>query len=141
MARILSVALALAVGLACASNPTGPEAAPDLDYDGLVDALRRSDVQVTAAGSISQPILSVPGRIIVVSAENVQVFEYPDAAAAQADGRRVSPDGGMVGTTLITWIAPPHFFVRGRVLALYVGSAAPVISALSAVMGPQIAGR
>lgn len=140
MARILPVALAVAVGLACASSPTGPETGVELDFDGLVAALRRSGVQVTAAGSISQPFLGVPGRIIVVSGENVQVFEYPDAAAAQADGHRVSPDGGSVGTTLITWVAPPQFYLRGRVLALYVGSSAPVVTALTAVMGPQIAG-
>ena len=140
--RVLALAVlaALAAGAqACSSNPTGSTAG--LDFDRLSEALRAAGATVRTGGTVQQPFLSVPGRILVVNGEDVQVFEYGDASAAQSEAARVSSDGGSVGTTLITWVAPPHFFRRDRVIALYVGSNASVLSALSSSLGPQFAGR
>jgi hypothetical protein len=41
---------------------------------------------------------------------------------------------------MITWIEPPHFFRKERVLVLYIGSDATVLKALHDVLGPQFAG-
>jgi hypothetical protein len=65
----------------------------------------------------------------------VQVFEYQDADAVQADAELVSPDGSSVGTSMVTWIDTPHFYRKGK---LIVGSEG-VISMLEAVMGSQFA--
>jgi hypothetical protein len=141
MARTLALVLGVAVGLACSSSPTGQEPGGLLDYDGLLAGLRRGGAAVSEGGPITQPFFATPGRSIVVAGDPVQVFEFPDAAEARANARRVSPDGDRVGTSSVFWVAPPHFFVRGRVLALSVGGSAPVLTRLSAVMGPQFAGR
>jgi hypothetical protein len=42
---------------------------------------------------------------------------------------------------IVDWVAPPHFFLKGRVLVLYVGSDPAVLAALRAVLGAQVAGR
>ena len=79
--------------------------------------------------------------MIPVAGESVQVFEYPMQRLHRPTAAGVSPDGGSVGTTLSAWVGPPHFFVRGRVMALYVGTSTPVLTGLSGAMGAQIAGR
>jgi len=79
--------------------------------------------------------------MIKVRGEDVQVFEYSDAMAAEAQTALVSPSGSAVGTTKIHWVGPPHFFKKGRLIVLYVGDNGKVLKALEAVLGRQFAGR
>ena len=44
-------------------------------------------------------------------------------------------------TTMISWIAPPHFYQVGRLIVFYIGSDQPTLDLLTAVLGPQFAGR
>ena len=52
----------------------------------------------------------------------------------------VHPTGSPVGTSMVSWMAPPHIYLKGKVLVIYVGSSGPVIDLLAAIMGPQFAG-
>ena len=139
MNRLLAVSVAVLCG-ACASDVSGPNDA-SFSYRSLVDALKQSATVVETNETVSQPSFKVAGRIVRVEGEDVQVFEYADAAAAQADAQLVSADGGQIGTTSILWVAPPHFHRRGRVIGLYVGSSVRVLDALRAALGAQFAGR
>lgn len=90
---------------------------------------------------ISQPFFSVPGRIMKINVEAVQVFEYGTTAAANANAREVSADGGTIGTSKPSWIASPHFFKSGRLIVLYVGEDQSIIDVLRLALGNQFAGR
>jgi hypothetical protein len=70
----------------------------------------------------------------------VQVFEYPDRAKAEKDAARVSADGMTIGTAKPHWLAPPHFFRRGKLIVLYVGNDEQVLRALQERLGPAFAG-
>ena len=52
-----------------------------------------------------------------------------------------SPRTAASGTVIISWVAPPHFHRRGRVIALYVGRTERVLAALCAALAPQFAGQ
>jgi hypothetical protein len=114
---------------------------PVADYVSLIDNLRASGVAVEPIGPVEQPFLTGSGQVIQISGAEVQVFEYTDPAAAEADAAQLAPDGSSTRTTMMTWVAPPHFFQQGRVIALYVGSDEEVISLLASVLGPQFAGQ
>jgi len=139
----------LSVGAACASGQTSTaplpksssDANPIADTASLLRNLRASGARVEAAGPVEQPFLSVEGRMVTLNGEGVQVFEYPDAAQMEAQAAQISPTGTAVGTSRVHWIAPPHFFKRGRVLVLYVGEDRSVIEALEAALGGQFAGQ
>ena len=135
----LGVSVAVLCG-ACASDVSGPSDG-SVNYRSLVDALKQSVTVAETSETVNQPFFKVQGRIVRVEGEDVQVFEYADAAPAQADAQLVSADGGQIGTTSILWVAPPHFYRRDRVVALYVGSSVRVVDALRAALGPQFAGR
>ena len=89
---------------------------------------------------VTQPFFSVTGQTILVKQESVQVFTHDSPAAARAEADLVDPTGFTIGTTSISWIAPPHFYLRESLLVLYVGGNGPVIDLLEETMGPQFAG-
>ena len=71
----------------------------------------------------------------------MHVFEYADESATEADAALISPDGGSIGTSMVTWVAAPHFYKIGKLIVLYVGNDSAVIKVLESVLGPQFAGR
>lgn len=130
---LVGVVALIALG-ACASTafPT--------DLNSLIDSLEAAGAVVQPAGDISQPFLAASGRVIEVDNADVQVFEYSDTTAANADADMVSADGSSVGATMISWVATPHFYKSGKLIVLYVGDNQAVISILREVLGSQFAG-
>ncbi|MBI4204714.1 MAG: hypothetical protein HY527_06780 [Betaproteobacteria bacterium] len=110
------------------------------DYASLVANLHAAGASVKPGKEVDQPFFSVTGKMIEVHGEDVQVFQYPSAAAADAQAAQISPSGTTVGTTKIHWVGPPHFFKTGSLLVLYVGDTDKVLKALDAALGPQFAG-
>ena len=107
----------------------------------LMVALGKAGEKVELGNSVEQPFFSIKGRILKVNGVDVQVFEYKSAEAMEADAAQVSPDGGSVGTSMVTWMATPHFFKAGRVIVLYVGDDVAVLNSLMSVLGEPFAGR
>jgi hypothetical protein len=128
----------------------GPQShgGPVQDQVSLIDALRSKNVTVDILGTVSQPFLSpqsgtsvrLSGGAVTTPAD-LQLFEYGSASAASADAKQIRPDGSGTATTQISWVAPPHFFLKGRVMVLYVGNDRAVLSLLQSLLGPQFAGR
>lgn len=128
-----------------ANEPANPPASSHggavEDQVSLLDALRATGAEVKIGDSVEQPFFSVKGQIVKVNGADVQVFEYESAEAMEADAGQVAPDGGSIGTSMVTWVEAPHFFKAGRVLVLYVGEDAATIKLLEDTLGVQFAGR
>ncbi len=141
---ILLIGLLLA---ACGSPSPQSHGGPVRDHVSFVDALRSKGLTVKIVGAVNQPFLhpqsgtslQVSGRTLAAPAD-VQSFEYSSNGAAQYDERQITPDGN-TRTAMIDWIAPPHFFARGRLIVIYIGTDAAALGALSEVLGPQVAGK
>ncbi len=130
-----------AYGVGCVSEePPVSRSSPVTDYVSLIDNLRQAGATVEPAGEMTQPFFAVTGNIIVVNGGDVQVFEYADVDTAEAEAELVSPDGSSVGTSMIGWVATPHFYKTDRLIVLYVGDSEAVTDALEAVLGQQFAG-
>ncbi len=117
------------------------QSGPVRDLESLIRSLRANGAAVRRAGRISQPFFSVRGRVITVGGERVHVFQYARAEDAERDAGRVSQTGASVGTSMMSWMAPPHFYKAGRLIVLYVGSDTSTTRALERALGPQFAGR
>lgn len=148
LVSIIAILMLVTYGIGCAGQQ--PPAPPPpvvshggsvTDYVSLIDNLRAAGATVEPAGDISQPFFSVKGNAITVNGENVQAFEYADATAADTEAALISPDGSSVGTSMVSWVAPPHFYKAGKLIVLYVGESQAVIDVLESVLGSQFAGR
>jgi hypothetical protein len=111
------------------------------DYPSLIKSLRALGAGATVVGDVEQPFFSIKGAMIKVHGEDVQVFQYASAAAADDEAAPISRDGMAVGTRKIFWVGQPHFFKQGRLLVLYVGNTDKVLRSLEAVLGQQFAGQ
>ena len=96
---------------------------------------------VDPAGTISQPFFIPQGQLLTVNGKDVQAFEFASEVEAGAIVETVSADGSSVGRSMISRVAPPHFYGDGRLIIVYVGSDSGVIKALKEAMGSQFAGR
>jgi hypothetical protein len=115
------------------------------DYASLIDNLRQAGAVVEPGGEFPPDFLSAKRMIMSVNGSDVTVWEYDDAAAADAEAALISPDGCSLRTntkiTLVDWIAPPHFYKAGKLIVLYVGEGEAVTVVLENVLGPQFAGQ
>jgi hypothetical protein len=144
---LLTMLLLSAASAGCAAQGASGapvDTTPNAEVEELVDlveALQAEGAQVELGDTIQQPFLSVPGQIVKVNGADVQVFEYASTEDMGLEASQVTEDGSPIGTSTITWIAPPHFYRSGRLLVLYVGEDQAVIDLLESVIGPQFAGR
>lgn len=149
LSNVKRLLVLIALVLTACGTAQGPQShgGPVQDQVSLIDALRKT-VTVDISGTISQPFLSPQSGTTVrlsggplTTPADLQLFEYGSASAASADAKQIRSDGSGTATTQISWLAPPHFFLKGRVLVLYVGSDPAVISLLTGILGVQFAGR
>jgi len=138
----------LALLLAACGTGAQSHGGPIQDQVSLIDALRGKNLTVDISGTVSQPFLNPQSGTTVrlsgaalAGPADLQLFEYGSASAASADAKRISPDGSGTATTKISWVDAPHFFLKGRVLVLYLGDDPAVMNILKGVLGPQVAGR
>jgi len=111
------------------------------DLNDLIQTLRANGASVERNDEITQPFFSVKGKTITVNGEKVQVFEYANGKAAEKDARRVDRTGSSTGNSMVSWVGPPHFFKRGKLIVLYVGEKADILQALESALGSQFAGK
>jgi hypothetical protein len=62
-----------------------------------------------------------------------------NAEAMESDASQVTPEGGSIGTTMVTWMDAPHFYKAGHIIVLYVGSDETILGLLEQMLGPQFA--
>jgi hypothetical protein len=120
------------------------------DTVSVVRSLRATGANVTerpASGGSS--FLHGNAHYLLVNGQDVWVYEYAAPALADLDASGISADGstyhsgiGPFGSAVtVDYIAPPHFYKSGRVIALYIGRDAETLRLLRQVFGPPFAGN
>jgi hypothetical protein len=142
-APVVSTTVSAATALPSATPTAAPPAvaAAYTALDLLAD-LAAQGAQVNASPErISKPYLSVPGNIVQVNGQPVQVFQYADAAALAADVASLAPNASSIDGRPVVWPAAPHFWRKGGLLALAVSNDQALVELISRVLGAQFAGR
>jgi hypothetical protein len=120
------------------------------DTASVVDSLRAAGATVTEQPSSGGfGFLHGSPHHLLVNGQDVWMYEYPAPAVADVDASGISADGstfhagiGPFGAAaVVDYIAPPHFYKTGRVIALYVGRDAGTLRLLRQVFGPPFAGE
>ncbi len=113
----------------------GEAAAPS-----LAESLTAAGVEVEEGEAVAESLFEAEGHILHVNGQDVQVYEFADAAAAEEQAALVSPDGTSIGTTPVSVEAIPHFYHKDNTIAFYAGEDATVLAALEVVFGAPFAG-
>jgi len=111
-----------------------------VDRGGLIDALNAADAVRGVEDPVKHEFFSAEGQTVTVRESEIVVFEYDSNEAMEADASLVAADGGSIGTTIIVWESTPHFFKAGRIIVLYIGDDAEMLSQLQSLLGSQFAG-
>lgn len=139
---LLSVCVLIVGGCGKATAPASTTQPPAVeDQASFLVALQAANVTAKIGDSVTQDFFSPEGHIITINGQDIQVFEYESAEAMENDASQVAPDGGSVGTSMMSWMDAPHFYKAGRILVLYVGSDKATLDLLEKVLGPQFAGQ
>lgn len=129
---------------ACTPAQTAPanaDGSAGTSYQSLVAHLQSSGLNVESAGEIEQPFFTPKARVIRIgNTGEAQVYEYATDEQAAADAAKVQSDGSIDGS-MPRWIAPSHFFRRGTVLVLYLGSDETTLRTLRGFLGNEFAGQ
>ena len=147
MKRIILMVILLAAnfGIGACSQSESPilatEALAVEDQASLLAAMQDAGGTVEVVDSVDQVFFSPQGSIISVNGADIQVFEYESPEAMEAEAAQVAPDGGSIGTSMVTWVDTPHFYKTGHIIVLYVGSDAATLDLLETVIDSQFAGR
>jgi hypothetical protein len=120
------------------------------DTASVVDSLRAAGAMVTErpTGNGFSFLHGSPHHLLV-NGQDVWMYEYPAPALAEVDASGISADGstfhtgiGLFGSAVVVdFVAPPHFYKTGRVIALYVGNDVGMLRLLRQVFGPPFAGE
>jgi hypothetical protein len=123
---------------------------PVTDYSTLLRYLRDSGASIVEEGEASWSFFyDVEGRRVAVNGTAIEVYEYANAEAMEAEASCVSPDGfgiekdwgdGTGSVKQVSWINPPHFYKAGRIIVFYSGDNDSIISLLENALGKQFAG-
>ena len=114
---------------------------PVNEYARLVAKLRAQRASVKSTKErVRQPFFSVPGRIMKVNNEAIQVFDYSNPVTAESQAKLVSPDGKTLGNSKPSWMSTPHFFKSKKLIVIYVGDDQTILRILEAELGNQFAG-
>lgn len=136
--------LLLAAGCAgpTADTPTTPVSnASNGSSASIIAALREAGLTVRDGGTVDQPFFGVPARVYVIDDRDLQLYEFPTATDAESAAAQVAPTGSPIGTTMVTWMEPPHFFRKDRLIVNYIGTSERVLAELQRLLGAQFAGR
>lgn len=114
---------------------------PVIDYSSFISSLRALGAGAQPTGEVEQPFFSITGNMIKIHGEDVQLFQFANAATTDAEAAPISRDGMGVSTSKIHWIGSPHFYKKEKLLVLYVGDNHKVLKTLEALLGQQFAGK
>jgi|GEM_PF-1475724 len=110
------------------------------DYPALLIALRANGVGGVPTDKRVSTLFGGSGHVVTITGGEIQIFEYADTSAADAQTAEISPDGGTIHARMISWSAPPHFYKQGKLLVLYVGTDPAIVNILAKLIGTQFAG-
>jgi hypothetical protein len=113
-----------------------------IDYASFISAMREKGYSLEELQPQTSPdehrLFSVPAKYIKVNGENISIFEFIDSDTANSQSQTISNDGSIIGGGIIEWIAPPHFYLQGRIIVGYIGRNQALLGNLAKILGNPI---
>ncbi len=143
---IAALVFAACQGAGTSASPSGSDASGMAattisgGVEGLVADLSAAGIQSkTGASFLAEPV-GGEGVIVCVGHEALHVYSFIDHEAALAASQKIDPqDPSKIGTSIVSWVGTPRFWLRDRVVVLYLGDDAATLTVLASLLGPPFA--
>jgi hypothetical protein len=123
-------------------TPAGAAVGPSLDsLDELVAALEAAGGEVTVGDPVQDPIFTGRAVFLRLNGQDLQVYEFTDAAARETAAAAIQANGYIIGNMAIDWITTPYFFAKDSLIVLYVGTDGATLDLLTGLLGAPLTGN
>jgi hypothetical protein len=127
------------VGCQAPTSQTPVATAPH-GIDGLVADLVTAGSDARSGTTFTSEPIGGQGSTVCVGTETVRAYEFIDHEAALAASQTIDRDDPtQVGNGIVDWAGAPRFWLRDRVIVLYLGEDAATDSTLRTLLGPPFA--
>jgi hypothetical protein len=162
--QLPALVLAVVALLGACAGPSGPSPSPSASPIGspgtspgsspaasgspaAVDGPERFVADIDAAGEEAREAgefdaspIAREGLTVCVGEEHVQLYVFATADEAMARARTIDPrDPSNVGTAIVEWAGTPKFWLRDRMLVLYLGTEPETTQLLVKLLGEPFA--
>ena len=112
------------------------------DVTDFIAALEAQGASVEQIDTISQPFFAVDAEVLVVNeSAKIQVYAYADMDTAMQEAALVDANGSAIGTSMVSWMMPPHFYQSGNLIVIYLGTDTDMMILLEGILDSQFAGK
>ncbi len=114
------------------TNPTIQTVSLGSSLNAFTNQLKSSNLSsvVLASTDVNQDSLSIPGKMVLVDGDNIEVFEYADSETALKEASIMSQKFEASPRTP-EWKSKIHLYVNKNLLIFYMGEKDSIISALN----------
>lgn len=98
----------------------------------LVERLRAEGATVDRLGQVVTSAFSIPGEVLLVEGERVEVYRFADASAALAEAARVT-------ASAVHFLPPARLYQRDGLLVFHAAEGGTVATLLEDILGPPVA--
>ena len=112
-----------------------PEGAHETVYIRTAQLLGKTLTVEQTDQTVLHPFFRVPGQIVRVNGQDLQVFVYPDATARKSDSARISADGTLIAGEVVEWPVTPRFAATGNVLTVLLSEDARLAGRVERAVG------
>jgi hypothetical protein len=114
-------------------------------YDAARMSLEAKDAVLVRVSEERSGLFDNPFTITMVNGEQVDFYEFPSLADAEAASRTVSADGMTIAkngdmAVAIDFLFKPHYFLQGNVIVVYTGGNDATVKLLRNAFGTEFAG-
>lgn len=99
-----------------------PDGAEETVYVRTAQLLGKTLTVEKTDQTLLHKFFRVPGQLVRVNGQDLQVFVYPDEIARKSDSARISADGKLIAGEEVTWLETPRFSSSGNVLTVLISA-------------------
>lgn len=112
-----------------------PEGAHQTVYARTAQLLGKTLTVEQTDQTVLHPFFRVPGQVVRVNGQELQVFVYDDATARKSDSARISADGHLIAGEVVDWPVEPRFAANGNVLAVLLSTDSVIAGRVERAIG------
>jgi len=96
---------------------------------------------------VENDFLPTKRKRMVIGEETIDIYLYSDNKKMEKDAKNIDSKGCQYTSTgvfsrsvNVSWVSYPHFYKKGKIIVLYVGTNEKIISDLKDIFGEEFAG-